>query len=1009
MDFMNASERINEVVMVDSINASQPDFLATHVPFKKIKVKDGLNENLKSYYLSENEILKNFFLNEAIYDKHQFIIVKGSSGTGKSHFIRWLNAKLTNNDQNNDIVLLIKRDDNTLKGTIKQLLELDEVKNIANKNIYDKLIKANTIISDNKFKSQIYHQFIVEIENDVNNDLLTNLQKKQLRALLSNDNYQSKLFENNGPIERIYNKLIKQSNLNNNINATFLSSDLEVSYDFCDSLREADGKAVKMANRLIENEEYNMSKTVAKYLNGFIDDVVQHCTGIEPGDIQEIFKNIRKELKKQGKNLILLIEDITSFTGVNKELLNALVTGHTGEYSNDNTCRLISVVGATTQYFETFRDNYKERITTQITIEDGAIGDDSNNLIQFFAKYINAIFQKKETIIQWYKNGALNEEIPVIENVKNWDYYEMDGLQFPLYPFTKASIKNFNISNNALTPRLILKEIIVQALLEIIKNKKDLFLTFAKGRQYSLSDNIENKVKSTIYNMDIDEEKKEEYKSRTIALISLYNGSKLPNDDSTEIFGVSARIWNEFGLKEVSEKLNNNNNVEIKSSIIQEKFVVKNIINKEYEEFKNKLDNWFYKKSIFNLADKIREKINDFLYNTIDWQKYNVPLMLRDSIQKSAYDLIGFERQDKHKDKVLIMLDANEETRQLLSVFGKFIYLGSNSWNYENHDFDIYFITQWLDKHTNKIIDKINEEKNSTPYFIQCSFYDLIISRVLLGDTIVSKDINYKTFLESPFNNSKKLNHCTLWDELASYAEKEIGDVYKNFKDYYFITQGQRITNVHILDYLKLLKDFSNVKSQSYELDVMNYKYNYPDKQHALDVYNRLNNKISMLVIKEKEYLKSKIDYLYDFFEFDSDMSIDESDIREAINNFAKLYNNSQKCGIVIKTDFNKIDNLIKDVNNIYKEINNIRSLFDIQNDFEIMLKFSQISVDSIINFINYIDENTLNLFDFSQKIQIEMTRLNITEGIMDDDDTFAEYEKRFHKLLEDNDLNDKK
>ena len=60
---------------------------------------------------------------------------------------------------------------------------------------------------------------------------------------------------------------------------------------------------------------------------------------------------IRKEIKRQGKNLTLLIEDITAFTGVNVALLNVLTTEHTGMYESQELCRISSIVGTTEKYF----------------------------------------------------------------------------------------------------------------------------------------------------------------------------------------------------------------------------------------------------------------------------------------------------------------------------------------------------------------------------------------------------------------------------------------------------------------------------------------------------------------------------------------------------------------------------------------------------------------------------------------------------------------------------------
>ena len=59
-------------------------------------------------------------------------------------------------------------------------------------------------------------------------------------------------------------------------------------------------------------------------MNTLVNNVIQTCAGLEPGDFEQVFLEIRRELKRQGKSLTLLIEDITAFTGVNVALLNVL-------------------------------------------------------------------------------------------------------------------------------------------------------------------------------------------------------------------------------------------------------------------------------------------------------------------------------------------------------------------------------------------------------------------------------------------------------------------------------------------------------------------------------------------------------------------------------------------------------------------------------------------------------------------------------------------------------------
>lgn len=118
------------------------------------------------------------FAERDVYDRHQFIIVEGASGSGKSHFIRWLNAKLQPFvEGGSDVVLLLRRSDNTLKGTIRQLLSLDAVQGIRNRDAYERLVRANQTISETKFKEKIYAEFIVEINTSEDNDRLSKVQK----------------------------------------------------------------------------------------------------------------------------------------------------------------------------------------------------------------------------------------------------------------------------------------------------------------------------------------------------------------------------------------------------------------------------------------------------------------------------------------------------------------------------------------------------------------------------------------------------------------------------------------------------------------------------------------------------------------------------------------------------------------------------------------------------------------------------------------------------------------
>lgn len=125
-----AKERISYVARPDSITTSEGDFLATHVAIKKLKVLEKFDiapTGGKSF--SEEDIFKKYILNPE--DRHQFIAIYGQSGTGKSHLIRWFAARYEQSKPKDEVVLFIRRSDNTLKGTIRQGMEeeLSYIKN----------------------------------------------------------------------------------------------------------------------------------------------------------------------------------------------------------------------------------------------------------------------------------------------------------------------------------------------------------------------------------------------------------------------------------------------------------------------------------------------------------------------------------------------------------------------------------------------------------------------------------------------------------------------------------------------------------------------------------------------------------------------------------------------------------------------------------------------------------------------------------------------------------------
>ena len=242
MNIEVAKKRYKDVFRPDVINNTQGDFLATHVPMKNLYVTEQaeVTPQDRKHPMHEEEVFDLFFTPS---EEDQFVLVKGASGAGKSHLIRWFYTMLEVRKRENEVVLPIRRADNTLKGTIKQLIEIPEVKNMPNTDLYKKLTSASTTMPEIELKNTIYYTFVNLIESDdgkAGEDkerMINRVDRQHLVALLQNASFKEKLMSDDGPIERIYCKFAENKTTEvNDKAAEFVVSDFEIDSDFFNEL-----------------------------------------------------------------------------------------------------------------------------------------------------------------------------------------------------------------------------------------------------------------------------------------------------------------------------------------------------------------------------------------------------------------------------------------------------------------------------------------------------------------------------------------------------------------------------------------------------------------------------------------------------------------------------------------------------------------------------------------------------------------------------------------------------
>lgn len=1045
-----AKKRISQVLRVDSIDCTDSDFLATHVPFRKIVVATKSGDQFEESYKSEEDIYRDIFNNDLTRNEHQFVIVEGSSGAGKSHFIRWLYAMLSAKEEKDDVVLLIRRSDNTLKGTIRQLLEIKEVKEISNKEAYERLVKANQAITESKFKSTIYHQFIVEIENDTS-EVLGNIKRKKLIALLNNSAFQERLMAAGGPIDRIYSKITSSSGVDLDLIAQFSKADLTLDIDFINQLDDADRKAQDFANSLMEGDDDEFIEKITAYMNSFVETVIQTSAGIEPGDFQQIFKEIRQEIKRKGKNLILLVEDITSFTGVNQALLNALVTGHTGSNAVDNLCKLISVVGTTTQYYNQFRDNYRDRITKQITINDGIIGENKSDLVQFVAKYLNAISLDSETLDTWVKNGAYSEDMPVHEDKDHdhWDKFKLaSGKQISLFPFTQNAVINlYEAMSDHKTPRYILRDIVEPAVNEVLHDISS-FPKFCLGWHSSLPESVENRIGNIVQSTQIAQELKADYRKRLVAFMSFWTNKTLDVTSNSCIAGIKTKIFFELDFGEFVSKLTstatvrkvadpvpvpdktsvsqptNDEVVEVTvepvqpfKPIVKEQPKIDPKNQKDYDSFRANVISWHRDGGNLIRFVPIRDQISNFVYDAINWQQEGIPLDSRNRFKESIGGrLVGFERQDQALDRCIVVFEDTDETYQLLLCFGKWLYLGNKSWNFPDSASAIYFATSWLQRNKDKFVNAIrNVDKGSAvPAYIKAAMIEKVYKLIIngrIGETKLNQlgdDVFLST--DTPKNSSYEFStgHSQAWYELHQfiYNDTKTPDSYTASVRYFNLIQGVTInTDNYVLNYPLYQAALKEVRKSGYVLDendINDTEKAVKDKREIFELAQKVLSKVHRVVEEETALArKNAVDILSYFENIDIEDELEASDIRDIINEIQNFYQRCFAVGINISIiDDAQIKKIKDSASAIAKAMLILQKDYSDEDDISVLYAFSSNPIGVVLPFLEMLRKANKDIDTAYEQMQNEKESLTRKGNWNDNvDPRFEQQQEAFEAL----------
>lgn len=337
-----SSTAINDCIKPEAESADECLLLAVHQSMDLTK-KATLERAEEA--ATEQDLLS-YFLTDELPTGTLILPLSGPSGYGKSHLIRWIHAQLKRRPEAKRAHIIRVPKSASLRSVVKQIVEaLDperspEIYNAFNQAIPDFQPRA----AANRLRAELqnvleerFRQLRLQYSPDSadSQKQLTDLHHlKNLPGLLGDAVFTDRLLGKEGeasdhaPLIRLVRRATGAKAADGTVNDSlpqFEPDDLDM------PIGEVSQASVRVKNyylTTIDGANVEGRTRAVRILNEAVDSAVGNSFNLSATggySLQDVILDIRKQLFKDGKELILLVEDFAALTGIQEVLFNICI------------------------------------------------------------------------------------------------------------------------------------------------------------------------------------------------------------------------------------------------------------------------------------------------------------------------------------------------------------------------------------------------------------------------------------------------------------------------------------------------------------------------------------------------------------------------------------------------------------------------------------------------------------------------------------------------------------
>lgn len=383
---------VNETIVVDAVNPSPAVFLATHRPTQILR--RDFSATTGGVLIDEEQLLKEFLApNPGLL----FVPIIGESGTGKSHLVRWLHLRLPH-DPGRRVVYIPKYGTN-LRRVIE--LILSDMSGDAVDELRRELDRAVDSLDEAGAPPRLLNELAASIEDRSReprpepprpHDDYRKWLEVELPKLLLDNVFRSKLLESGGVVVRLVQEALRGKQEEDRSEPfSFTIDDLPRSV--ADAAR-ANHDVQALFNQLSDSP--TLREVAIELLNDNLAPAIRKLFGMGGTRLFDVMLSVRRELLRQGVELVLLIEDFTILQGIQRELLDAITEAPRRE-GRDVLCPMRVGMAVTTGYFATIAQTFSTRgeftghvFSLDVPRSQTGRGVGPDDIADFVAGYLNA-------------------------------------------------------------------------------------------------------------------------------------------------------------------------------------------------------------------------------------------------------------------------------------------------------------------------------------------------------------------------------------------------------------------------------------------------------------------------------------------------------------------------------------------------------------------------------------------------------------------------------------------